>query len=81
MIRFERFIVLGPVVDDGTAVEPDQIGQSGNVILALERQACALEQSEQIIFAVGFHLVQHLVGREILDEDDEIFAQTPEFLR
>ena len=74
----ERFIVLGPVVDDRTAVEPNQIGQPGNVILALERQARALEQSQQIIFTVGFHLVQHLVGREILDADDEAFAQAPE---
>ena len=49
----KRFIVLGPVVDDGTAIEPDHIGQPGNVIVALERQTRALEQPQQVEFAVG----------------------------
>ena len=71
----ERLLMLGPVVQDRTPVEPDHVGQAGDVAMALKGQAGALKQAEQVEFALGLHLVQHLVGREIVDADDHAFAQ------
>ena len=42
--------------------------------MALERQPDALEQAEQVEFALRLHLRQHLVGREIIDPDDDALA-------
>ena len=39
----QGFVMLGPVVEDRTAIEPDQVWQPGDVVAALERQADALE--------------------------------------
>src|SRR5438552_11709343 len=53
----QRFLVFGPVIEDRAAVQPDQVGQAGDVVIAAERQAYALEQAEQIEFALRLHLV------------------------
>ena len=71
----QRFLVFGPVVQDRPAVEPDHVGQAGDVVIAAERQAYALEQAEQVEFALRLHLVEHLVGRKIVDADDHALAQ------
>ena len=39
------------------------------------RQAGALEQAEQVEFALGLHFVQHLLGRKIVDPDDDALAE------
>src|ERR1019366_9067477 len=77
----ERLVVPAPVVEDRPAVEPDHVGHLDRGALVPERQADALEQAEQVELAFGPHLVQHLVGREILDPDDQVLAQGAEFRR
>ena len=49
--------------------------------MALLRQADALEQAEQVEFALRLHLVQNLVGRKIVDADDHALAQGSKALR
>ena len=46
-----------------------------DVAMALKGQARALKQAEQVEFACRLHLVQHLVGRKIVDADDHPLAQ------
>src|SRR3954466_7523128 len=46
----ERLVVLGPVIEDWPPVQPDHVGQPRDVVIALLRQAGALEQAEQIEF-------------------------------
>ena len=41
----------------------------------------ALEQAEQVEFALRLHLVQNLVGRKIVDADDHALAQGSKPLR
>src|SRR6185312_15214342 len=77
----QRFLMLGPVIQDRPPVEPDHVGQSGDVAVALLRQADALKQAEQVELALGLHLVQHLVGRKIVDADDHALAQGAKRLR
>ena len=73
--RAERFLVLGPVVENRPAVKPDHVRHLHRRALRAERQADALEQAEQVEFAFGAHLVEHLFAREIVDLDDDIGAQ------
>ena len=44
----QRFLMLGPVIQDRPPVEPDHVGQAGDVLIALLWQADALEQAEQV---------------------------------
>src|SRR5271166_1852449 len=71
----QRLLMLGPIIQDRAAVEPDHVGHAGDIARALERQPDPLEQAEHVEFALALHLVQHLVGREIVDADDHAFAQ------
>jgi len=41
----------------------------------------ALKQAEQVEFARGVHLIEHLVGRKIVDADDHALAQIAKALR
>ena len=77
----QRLVVLGPIVQDRPAVQPDHVRQSGDVVVALLRQADALEQPEQVELGLGLHLVEHLVGREIVDPDDQVVAQRAKIRR
>ena len=76
----ERLLVLGPIVQDRPPVEPDHVGQPRNVLAALLRQPHALKQPEQVELALRLHLVEDLVGREIVDTDDHPLAQRAEGL-
>src|SRR5882672_4896816 len=71
----QRLLMFGPVIEDRPAVEPDHVGQAGNVVIAAERQAEALEKAEQVEFALSLHFVEDLVGRKIVDADDHALAQ------
>ena len=51
------------------------LGSRAMSSLLLVRQADALEQAEQVEFALRLHLVEHLVGRKIVDADDHALAQ------
>lgn len=69
----QRLFMLGPVIENGTPVEEDHIGECAGLrqLLALGK-AYALEQPEQIEFALGLHIGEHIVFREILHPDDDI---------
>src|ERR1700736_3535292 len=71
----QRLVMFGPVIQDRATVEPDHIGQPGNVVIAAKRQAYALEQAEQVEFAFRVHLVEHLVARKIVDTGDYHLAR------
>jgi len=71
----QRFVVFGPVIEDRSPVEPDHVGQPRDISMALMRQADALEQSKQVEFAFGAHLVEDLVGWKIIDPYDHPRAQ------
>ena len=77
----ERFVVLRPVIEDRPTIEPDHVGHLHRCAFGAERQADALEQAEQIEFALGAHLIEHLVAREVVDLDDEVGAQIAKSLR
>lgn len=78
----QRLLMLGPVIENGTAVEEDHIGECPGLrqLLALGK-AYALEQSEQVEFALGLHVAQHIVFREILHPDDDIAGKIVKGLR
>ena len=79
--RAQGLVVLGPVIQDRTAVEPDHVGHLSRYAFRTKRQADALEQAEQIELALRAQVVEHLVGRKILDPDDQILAQRAKSLR
>lgn len=74
----QRFLVLGPVIEDGPAIEEDHVGQHAGMgkLLAMG-EAGALEQAEQVEL-VGLHVAQYIVIRKILDPDDDIAGQLME---
>ena len=77
----EAFVVLGPVIQDRPAVEPDHVGQSRHVAKTLLGQADALEQAEQVELALAFHLVEGLLGGEVVDADDQALAEPAKLRR
>jgi len=74
----KRLVVLGPVVQDRSPLEPHHVGHLRRRAFRAERQADALEQPEQVKLGLGAELVEHLVGREILDPDHQALAQRAE---
>src|SRR6516165_11210714 len=77
----QRLLVLRPIIQDWPAVEPDHIGEAGDIRMTLIWQAGSLEEAEQIEFRFGLHLVQHLVAWEIVDPYDHALAQFAKALR
>src|SRR6202165_1690499 len=77
----ECLVVLGPIIEDRPPVEPDQIGHLHRRGLGPERQPDAVEQPQEIELAFQSHLRDDVVGREILDPDDENAAKLPAPLR
>ena len=49
----ERLVVLGPVVEDRPAIEPDHVRHLHRRAFGAERQADALEQAEQVELGLG----------------------------
>ena len=47
----ERLVVLGPIVEDRAAVEPDHVGHLGGRALGAKRQSDPLEQAENVELA------------------------------
>src|SRR5262252_10277667 len=74
----QRFVVLGPVVEDWAAIQPDHVWHLHWRALRAERQANTLKQAQQIKRALYVHVVEHLVRSKILDLDHESLAQSPE---
>lgn len=77
----ETVVVLGPVVEDRPAVEPDHVGHVCRREFRLEGQAEPLEQAQQVEFALQMHRLHDLVGGEILDPNDEVQAHGAELFR
>ena len=73
--------MLGPVVEDRPAVEPDHVRHRLRRAFGAEGEADALEKAEQVEFGLRPHVFEHLFGREVLDPDDEPLAEGAELLR
>ena len=69
----QRLSMLGPVIETRTPVQENHIGQRASMskLLGLGKTH-ALEQPEQVEFALSLHVVEHIVFREILYPDDDI---------
>jgi hypothetical protein len=78
----QRLFMLGPVIENGTPVEEDHIGERACMreFLGL-RQAYTVEQPEQVELALGLHIGEHIVFREILHPDDDIAGKIVKALR
>ena len=50
-------------------------------LLIAERQADPLEQTEQARICLDFHPLEHFIGREVLNTNDEILAERTELTR
>ena len=77
----KRVLVLGPIVEDRPAIQPDHVGHELRGRVRLERQSDALEQTKQIELALGTHALENLVSRKILNSDDEVLTEITEVLR
>src|ERR1700676_653132 len=77
----QGLLVLGPIVQDRPAIQPDHVGQPRQIVVALMRQSNALEQAEQLELALGLHFVEHLIGGEIVDANDDPLAQLAKTVR
>src|SRR5215831_4870008 len=77
----ERLVVLGPIVENWTTIEPNHVRHLHGGALRTERQANALKQAEQVEFGFGAHLIEHVVGGEIVDPNDDIGGEIAKALR
>ena len=77
----ETFLALGPVVQDGTPVQEHHIRFNGLRKNAFLVETDAPVEAHEIEWAFDLQLVQHLVGREILDPDHNVPAQLPKLCR
>src|SRR6185295_16486337 len=59
--RAERIVVLGPVIEDRAAVEPDHVWHLHRRAFRAERQPDAMKQPEDVELAAQPHPVEHLV--------------------
>lgn len=77
----QSLVMLGPVIEDGTAIEEDHVGEHPRMaeFLALGETG-ALEQAEQVELALSLHVVQHIVLREILYSEYNIAGEIVESL-
>src|SRR5689334_2772980 len=74
-------LVLGPIIEDWPAIQPDHVWHDLRRRIRLERQADALEQAKQVELALGTHTLENLLSREILNADDEVRTEIAEVLR
>src|SRR5579872_1608786 len=80
--RTKRVFALAPVVEKGPPIEPDHVRQvAGLGHCAALRQAASTKQAEQLELALGLHLVERLLVREVDDMDDDALAELSERLR
>ena len=57
------------------------LGISPRRALRAERQADTLEQTHQVERIVDPHIVEHFIGREVVDMNNQPLAQRAEFFR
>ena len=75
----QQILAVAPEVEQRSAIEPDHVGQFTRLddCAALSKPA-ALEEAQEVEFALGTHLLERLVVREIDDLDDETVSEPPE---
>ena len=77
----ERFLVLRPVIEDRTPVEPHCIRNLPCLRhRARLREPRSLKQPENIKRRLAFHFFQHIFRRKILDQNDQAFAKFAKFI-
>ena len=74
----ERILAVAPEVEQRPAIEPDHVGQFARLLdrAALSEPAAAKE-AQEVKLALGAHLVERLVVREIDHLNDQTVAETP----
>ena len=77
----QGFLVLGPVVENGTAIKRDAVHHLTRFHGETFGDAASFEQSEKIEGCFERHVFEHVIGRKIGDLDDEIFRQRAKFFR
>src|ERR1700730_10254270 len=77
----QGLIMLGPIVENWPAVEPDHVRHLRRRAFGAKRQADPLEEAEQVELGLRAQFIQHVVLGEILDPNDETIAQRAKFLR
>ena len=77
----QGFMMLGPIVENGPAIEEDHVGQRAGMgkLFALG-ETSALEETEEIELAFGLHFVQHVVFGKILYSEYNIAGEVVECL-
>src|SRR6478735_7239060 len=74
-------LVLGPIIENRPAIEPDHVGHELRGRIRLEWQSDALEQAKQVELALGTHALENLVSWKIFNSDDEVLTEIAEVLR
>lgn len=74
-------LALGPVIENGAAIEEDHVRLARQIAEASPIKAYALVKAHQIEGAFHTELFENLVGREVFDADDEVAAHLAEMLR
>ncbi len=73
--RAQGILSVTPEVEQRPAIEPDHVGQfAGFLDRAALGEAPAAKEAEQVELALGAHLVERLVIREVDDLNDETVA-------
>jgi len=79
--RPKHLAMFGPIVENGPAIEENHVGKASGMRNGLVmRQAHPLEEAQKIEFALGLQFVEHIVGRKLLDADDQFAAKPAEML-
>ena len=72
----ERILAVAPEVEQRPAIEPDHVGQFARLLdHAALGEPPAAKQAQEVEFALGAHLVERLVIREVDHLDDQTLAQ------
>lgn len=77
----ERFVVVGPVVEDRAAVEEDKVRTAWNVADALLCKADAGIEPEKVERALDIELAQDIILGELRNAYDDSPASVAKFLR
>src|SRR3954462_5495002 len=79
--RAERLVMLRPVIEDRTPVEPDHVRHVCRRAFGAKWQPDTLKQAEDVELALQAHGVEGVVGGKIVDPDHQVSAQRAECLR
>ncbi len=77
----EGVVMLAPIVEDRAAVEKHHVRQHGGIHHAFSREIDAVVKAEQVERRGDAETVEHLVGREILDANDEVAGELAKRVR